>query len=389
MPSSSSSLPSVIPFSSSSSTSSTFAVPLPVPSSKKSIPTSSIASSAIVPVHDSTSSSSTSSSTSSSSSSSSSTEIVAVNPDNNLTFWDYKSYNSLMFYPEAQAQIDPDLLAREIKHNNTRISNKYMVSEEERQKQMSALAQMRQENAGVGPHYGEAGGIATPDLLGFRRLKEQGKNAPLGGLTPRLEDMPKVRGYSLLSEPSPRPGVDASPIVTWGEVEEAPILLQVSQLAGQTTPGPQFKIPQAPSREQTGFVLADKVAKKMRDQKKVASERVKAMASPFRSSSALSAVSPAAQELIRQRTARLGGATPQMSGIDMQLRASYSPRVSSGGVSQSGRKPGSLSSTPRTFVATPVLTPGQGRARPPSSSSSSQSSSSRGSSSITDNLLHF
>lgn len=51
---------------------------------------------------------------------------------------------------------------------------------------------------------------------------------------------PKVNGYGFMGTPSPVPGVDASPLMTWGEIESTP-----SRITGSETPaarGPSFKV---------------------------------------------------------------------------------------------------------------------------------------------------
>ena len=53
---------------------------------------------------------------------------------------------------------------------------------------------------------------------------------------------PRVKGYAYCATPQIEPGVGASPLMTWGEVESTP------QRIEGTTPvrhsGPAFKIPQ-------------------------------------------------------------------------------------------------------------------------------------------------
>lgn len=62
-------------------------------------------------------------------------------------------------------------------------------------------------------------------------------------------------------------GVDASPLMTWGEIEGTPFHLESDIIA---TPGPTFKMPKAPKRDELAHKLADKVTKRQRDKKKQA-----------------------------------------------------------------------------------------------------------------------
>lgn len=40
---------------------------------------------------------------------------------------------------------------------------------------------------------------------------------------------PQVNGYKFMRTPSPAPGVDFSPFMTWGEIEGTPVMLDGSQ----------------------------------------------------------------------------------------------------------------------------------------------------------------
>jgi len=68
-----------------------------------------------------------------------------------------------------------------------------------------------------------------------------------------------------------RTGVDASPLMTWGEIDGTPF-----RLDGSDTPvvasgrGPVFKIPDVPRRDRLLHELAEKASKAHRDKKEVA-----------------------------------------------------------------------------------------------------------------------
>ena len=40
-----------------------------------------------------------------------------------------------------------------------------------------------------------------------------------------MKETPKVGGYGFMATPSPAPGVDESPLMTWGEIEGTPFRL--------------------------------------------------------------------------------------------------------------------------------------------------------------------
>ena len=53
---------------------------------------------------------------------------------------------------------------------------------------------------------------------------------------------PQVNGFKLMMTPSPMPGLDESPIMTWGEVDGTPLRLDSSGIPLSHTPGPTFKV---------------------------------------------------------------------------------------------------------------------------------------------------
>ena len=55
--------------------------------------------------------------------------------------------------------------------------------------------------------------------------------------------------------------------MTWGTIEGTPLHIDVDITA---TPGPVFKIPKAPKRDQLALKLAGKVSKNKREKKKAA-----------------------------------------------------------------------------------------------------------------------
>ena len=77
-------------------------------------------------------------------------------------------------------------------------------------------------------------------------------------------------------------GVDASPLMTWGEIEGTPF-----RLDGSDTPvvpsgrGPVFKIPEVPRRDRLLHELAEKASKAHRAKKEVALKQATASLSRF------------------------------------------------------------------------------------------------------------
>lgn len=58
--------------------------------------------------------------------------------------------------------------------------------------------------------------------------------------------------------------------MTWGELEGTPLRLDATPIA---TPGPTFKIPEPPRREQLGHQLVEEINKQYRTKRKVAMDR--------------------------------------------------------------------------------------------------------------------
>ena len=64
------------------------------------------------------------------------------------------------------------------------------------------------------------------------------------------------------------PGVDASPLMTWGTIDGTPLRIEADVMP---TSAPAFKMPDVPKRDALGHKLAEKAAKANKERKKVAS----------------------------------------------------------------------------------------------------------------------
>ncbi|XP_042241239.1 splicing factor ESS-2 homolog isoform X1 [Homarus americanus] len=145
-----------------------------------------------------------------------------------LENWNYTTFNSVMFVPDgaqlSQAkQIElAKLKKREVSLGNTRFEGNPFTET------LSQAAMLEASAVQASKKEGKVGVDG----------KELGK------------DTPKVNGYSFVTAPSPVPGVDASPLMTWGEVEGTPFQLDGNQtpLLKKHTPGPSYRIPQVPNR---------------------------------------------------------------------------------------------------------------------------------------------
>ncbi len=289
-------------------------------------------------------------------------ERPAIKTDQKLDTWTYVPKNAVMYVPEGVELSDSEKIEqagskREIVHQNTRFAgNPFNLDKSKEVINQAASNQALNMHGKIGADGKEILPQATP----------------------------KVNGFGFVATPSPAPGVEDSPLMTWGELEGTPFRLDGSDTPVlHRTPGPVFKIPDVPRRDKLALKLAEDASKAHRDKKEAALKRVRAnftTPSPkFGSASKsdrLCNLSPAAQRLV---SGKLGIRT----NTDQALRASYSP-----------------SPSPRRTERTPVqLTPGSSRATPGSAERSRNTplSKSAGKSrtpvvtpaSLTDDLLHL
>ncbi|MFS7983800.1 putative nuclear protein DGCR14/ESS-2 [Helianthus anomalus] len=147
-------------------------------------------------------------------------------------------------------------------------------------------------------------------------------------------------GYSFVKTPSPVPGVDESPFVTWGEIGGTPLRLEPEDTPvdiGGSRNGPQFNIPLPPSRDIKAHSLLREASRKIRDRSRMFQKP------PLPSGGAspgARTLSLAARKFVRNAIAK----SSHSAGVDESLRASY--RGSSLGFStpKGGRSASRLSS---------------------------------------------
>jgi hypothetical protein len=83
--------------------------------------------------------------------------------------------------------------------------------------------------------------------------------------TPSLTSVPsspQVGGWSFVSTPSPAPGEDHEPFVTWGNIEGTPLLLSEptdTPLVARHSDEPAFRVPELTKRELLALKLANQV----------------------------------------------------------------------------------------------------------------------------------
>ncbi|KAG8455896.1 hypothetical protein GDO86_001913 [Hymenochirus boettgeri] len=193
---------------------------------------------------------------------------------------------------------------------------------------------------------------------------KQGKVGPDGKeLIP--QESPKVNGFGFVATPSPAPGVNESPLMTWGEVESTPFRLDGSETPYlEKAPGPSFKILEPGRRERLGLKMATEAAAKNRAKKEEALRKVTENLASLTPKGLNPSMSPALQRLVNRTSSKY---------TDKALRASYTPSPAHA-TTPAYKTPGGL-------LNTPTVTP--------TARTASQTPVAPDPTSITDNLLHL
>ncbi|KAJ6941124.1 splicing factor ESS-2 [Populus alba x Populus x berolinensis] len=256
-------------------------------------------------------------------------------PPSTLEGWKYTAKNLLMYHPadrgeapltEEEQAVRLKGLTKEINRSSTRFHGKMMDT---RPRDDGVVEVLYTPVAGATPlpMYDRDGDKAKKyDLEDLRRTPdrfyvESGKKA---------DD-----GYSFVRTPSPAPGVDESPFITWGEIEGTPMRLEPEDTPidiGGSGNGPHFKIPNPPARDVKAHSLSREASRRLREKSKMFQKPP--LPSPSRGGSASPSVrtlSPAAQKFVRNAISR------SSSSVDETLRASYRGASPGVGTPKSGR----------------------------------------------------
>jgi protein DGCR14 len=156
----------------------------------------------------------------------------------------------------------------------------------------------------------------------------------LAGMHPK--GAPGTQGYNYMPTPSPAPGVEESPFMTWGMLGSTPLRLDGDDdlnLDLSDMPGPQFRISAPTIREQAAQALGQR-----------AGARQKASKTPVvhRPGTGPRLLSEAGKKL----ASVLRGSGSGLAGVDSQLRSSYTPGSRSRGASQHSTPRLALGGTP-------------------------------------------
>ncbi|XP_030512633.1 splicing factor ESS-2 homolog [Rhodamnia argentea] len=242
-------------------------------------------------------------------------------PVSTLEGWKYTPKNLLMYHPADRGEApltEEEMAARlkgltkEVSYANTRFHGKVMDS---RPNDDGTVEVLYTPIAGASPmpkSDRDGDKVKKYDLDDLRKTPnpfyiESGKKAE--------------NGYSFVRTPSPMPGVDESPFITWGEIEGTPLRLEPEDTPidiGGSGDGPHFRIPSAPVRDVKAHLLSREAARKLKDRSKMFQKPP--LPSPARGGSAspsMRTLSPAALKFVRNAISK------SSSSVDESLRASY------------------------------------------------------------------
>uniref|UniRef100_A0A0D6QUF8 Nuclear protein DGCR14 n=1 Tax=Araucaria cunninghamii TaxID=56994 RepID=A0A0D6QUF8_ARACU len=258
-------------------------------------------------------------------------------PESTLESWNYTPKNLLMY--DSTNRLEAPLtkeereervraLTKEIKQSNTRFHGNVFESK---------TPTTKEEDNTVAILYTPVAG-ATPSAWPFaeRDAERAKKKYDLEDLrkSPQMmleKDGSKwgTAGYSFVRTPSPAPGVDESPFITWGEIEGTPLRLEEEDTPvgiGGSGDGPHFKIPLPPARDVRAYNLSRDAARNIREKSKLY-QKPPRIPTPSRNgpaSPAFNSLSPAAQKFVRNAMAK------SCNSVDATLRASYRASTSPG-----------------------------------------------------------
>jgi protein DGCR14 len=174
-------------------------------------------------------------------------------PDN----YPIKARNEVLFFREevpltAEEQVRrAKMQEREVQSAHTRFKEAPFADES--RKETLARAAMMQ--AALSKGHIDATGVELTTALGDAIVHVQQK-------------------FSNVVTPSPMPGVDESPLMTWGEIEGTPFRLDAGDMPVRTADlgGPSFRIPDVPLRDKLAHTVVDDISKVYHGKRKAAVE---------------------------------------------------------------------------------------------------------------------
>ncbi|KAL0719824.1 hypothetical protein Bca4012_069148 [Brassica carinata] len=265
---------------------------------------------------------------------------TSYQPPSTLEGWKYTAKNLLMYHPadrgeaaltEEERAVRLAGLTKEIAKGNTRFQGKSMDT---RPREDGSVEILYTPIAGSSPmQVRDRDKSKRYDLDDLRKTP----NNPFYVESDKRAD----NGYSFVKTPSPAPGLDESPFITWGEIEGTPMRLDPEDTPidiGGSADGPHYNIPSAPARDVTAHSLSRDASRKLRERSNSMFKKPPLPSPHNRSGSAspnVRTLSPAAQKFFRRAIGK------SSSTVDESLRASYR------GASPGGVTPKSVRSASR------------------------------------------
>ncbi|CAF1936025.1 BnaC05g52220D [Brassica napus] len=248
---------------------------------------------------------------------------TSYQPPSTLQGWKYTAKNLLMYHPadrgewpltQEERAVRLAGLTKEIVKANTRFQGKTMDC---RPREDGSVEILYTPIAGSSP------------VLQVRD-RDKSKRYDLDDLrkTPNRfyveSDKKAGNGYSFVKTPSPAPGLDESPFITWGEIEGTPMRLDSEDTPldiGGSADGPHYNIPSAPARDVRAHSLSRDASRRLRERSNSMFKKPPLPPSPYHRSGSASpnvrTLSPAAQKFFRRAIRK------SSSAVDESLRASY------------------------------------------------------------------
>ncbi|KAJ7564148.1 hypothetical protein O6H91_02G004600 [Diphasiastrum complanatum] len=258
-------------------------------------------------------------------------------PESTLKTWSYQAKNLLMY--DSANREDAPLTESEkeerihgppklINMQNTRFHGKMFDSKLREDDPVPILYTPVQ---GATPNWAFADrntekGRKKYDLEELRRTPQVSDSSEAGKGDVKLP-LKGTAGYSFVVTPSPAPGVDESPFMTWGEIEGTPLRLETEDTPvgiGGSGDGPHFKIPAPPARDARAHTLSSDAARSSREKSRI--YQMIASLAPARGSMSpgLGTLSAAAQKFVSKAMAK------SCAAVDPKLRASYGASTTPG-----------------------------------------------------------
>uniref|UniRef100_A0A914I3Q0 Uncharacterized protein n=1 Tax=Globodera rostochiensis TaxID=31243 RepID=A0A914I3Q0_GLORO len=200
-------------------------------------------------------------------------------------------------------------------------------------------------------------------MMARATFQHMAKNADHVDITGKLMGI-EAQIVGLVATPTPEPGVDESPLMTWGEIEGTPFRLDAPDIQPSLEDAPAFRIPEVPVREKIAQGIAEQIASRYHNKRKRAMDQIQQMApttpkfnSDRSSGGRLATMSPAARTLLGDRLGiRLGTDRIKVSPSPKRVasRTIFSPAIYQ--MIKVKNEPKSGSATPKRAAAgTPTL----------------------------------